>query len=342
MRRPLAGSLFLSLTAWPAILGAAIQIGKYAGEFMATGVGARPLGMGGAYVAVAADVWGGYWNPAGLAALNYPELSYMHGEQFAGVVNFDYAGVALPYGPRHSLGLTITRVGVDDIPVTALPNADLKLGEVYVDDNGQLRRNVPYIARTISDAEWATYLSFAKVLGEWAWGASTKFVYKALGDHSAWGLGFDVGLRGKTVGDVVLGAIVQDVTTTLLSWDTGRRELIVPTLKMGIAKDWRLRFGDLRFLPTADVDVRFEGRKYAAQAHLGPMSFDTHLGAEVEARNLFAVRVGSDVGHLTLGLGIHLPRLDVDYAFLSHGYLGATHRVSLRFCLEEARLARRE
>ena len=37
--------------------------GKYAGEFMSLGVGARPLSMGGAYVALANDVTSGYWNP---------------------------------------------------------------------------------------------------------------------------------------------------------------------------------------------------------------------------------------------------------------------------------------
>ena len=35
-------------------------IGKYAGEFMAIGIGGRPLGMGGAYVAVVNDVTAGY------------------------------------------------------------------------------------------------------------------------------------------------------------------------------------------------------------------------------------------------------------------------------------------
>jgi len=47
-------------------------IAKYAGEFMALGVGGRALGMGGAFVAVANDVTSGYYNPAGLANINYP------------------------------------------------------------------------------------------------------------------------------------------------------------------------------------------------------------------------------------------------------------------------------
>ena len=40
---------------------------KYAAEFITTGVGARALGMGGAYVAVANVATASFWNPAGLA-----------------------------------------------------------------------------------------------------------------------------------------------------------------------------------------------------------------------------------------------------------------------------------
>ena len=46
-------------------------VAKYAGEFMAIGVGGRALGLGGAYVALANDVTSGYWNPAGLARITY-------------------------------------------------------------------------------------------------------------------------------------------------------------------------------------------------------------------------------------------------------------------------------
>ena len=48
---------------------------KYAGEFLAIGVGGRPLGMGGAYVSLVNDVTAGYWNPGALAMINYPQFS---------------------------------------------------------------------------------------------------------------------------------------------------------------------------------------------------------------------------------------------------------------------------
>src|ERR1700674_1822463 len=72
---------------------------KYAGEFLAIGVGGRPLGMGGAYVSIANDVTAGYWNPGALSSINYPQFSLMHDERFGNLVNYDYASVAIPWGP---------------------------------------------------------------------------------------------------------------------------------------------------------------------------------------------------------------------------------------------------
>lgn len=77
-------------------INAQTVIAKYAGEFMALGVGGRALGMGGAFVAVANDVTSGYYNPAGLANLNYPQIALMHSEQFGNLVNYDYGAVTMP------------------------------------------------------------------------------------------------------------------------------------------------------------------------------------------------------------------------------------------------------
>ncbi|HXG38002.1 MAG TPA: UPF0164 family protein, partial [Bacteroidota bacterium] len=67
------------------------SVGKYAGEFMALGVGGRALGLGGAHAALANDATGGYWNPAALARLNYPEALLMHDERFGNLINYDVA-----------------------------------------------------------------------------------------------------------------------------------------------------------------------------------------------------------------------------------------------------------
>src|SRR5258705_16849 len=71
---------------------------KYAGEFLKQPVGARALGMGGAFTAVADDATAPWWNPAGMAYLPYKEVIPMHAEQFGKLVNHDYLGFVMPRG----------------------------------------------------------------------------------------------------------------------------------------------------------------------------------------------------------------------------------------------------
>ena len=42
------------------------KVGTTAAQFLKIGVGARAIGMGGAFVAVADDATAIYWNPAGI------------------------------------------------------------------------------------------------------------------------------------------------------------------------------------------------------------------------------------------------------------------------------------
>ncbi len=316
-------------------------VAKYAGEFLAIGVGGRALGMGGASVALANDVTAGYWNPAGLARVEYPEFILMHSEQFGSLVNQDYGAVAVPFGAAATLGLSVMRIGVDDIPDTRNAGVDINGNLTY--DYNQFSRIDPDRVSYFSAADWAIYLTYAKQEGtDFSYGANFKFIRRELGDHSATGIGFDVGAWYAPMEHLMLGANLQDITTTLLAWDTGRNELISPTLKIGGA--YFIDALDGRFAPAADFDIRFEGRKSSSIAHVGPVSIDPHVGLEYQFRNLVALRVGySDVKQLTLGAGLHLPKLTIDYAFARFSGsdpLPNTHRISLKFTLETERFKR--
>jgi len=171
-----------------------------------------------------------------------------------------------------------------------------------------------------------------------------KIISRSIDDGSAWGVGFDVGAIYSFAPNFRVGANLQDLTTTYLAWNTGRKELITPTAKIGSSYDFEI-FKTGRITPALDFDVRFENRKFASLAHLGAASFDMHAGLEYGFKDLFAVRVGyNDVKQLTLGAGIKLPKLNIDYSFAkfdASDQLGNTHRVSVMYTLESEKFRRK-
>lgn len=314
---------------------------KYSGEFLAIGVGGRPLGMGGAFVSLVNDVTAGYWNPGALARINYPQLSLMHDERFGNLVNYDYGAVAIPFGTNTSLGLSIIRLGVDDVPNTKDAWLDLN-GNGYFDPGDRLDYSK---IKFFNAADWAVYLTYSKRQSEkLSYGVNLKVISRSIDNGSAWGIGFDVGAIYNVSSKLRLGTNLQDVSTTYLAWNTGRKELITPTAKVGGSYDIEI-FKTGRITPAVDFDVRFENRKFSSLAHLGPVSFDMHAGVEYGFKDLFAIRAGyNDVKQLTLGAGVKLPKLNIDYSFAkfdNSDQLGNTHRISVIFTLEDEKFKRK-
>lgn len=339
-----AALLLLSLP-----LQAQTEIAKYGGEFMATGFGSRGLAMGGAHVAAANDITAAYWNPAGLMRTSYPEIGLMHEQRFGGMLSYNYGGVAWPFGKKYTLALSVTRSGVDDIPDTRNALIDLD-GNGQIDDNDRLD---PSKVTSFSAADWVAYLTYAYNANErLALGVNLKLLRRDLLDENAMGVGFDIGAQYRATDDLYLGATVQDVTTTLMAWSTGRNELVSPTLRVGAAYAIHALGGTI--LPTMDLVMMAEGREFASTVNLGPVSVDPRVGLEYRFKDIFSLRGGfSDIFFddkhekkqlLTFGAGIHLPKLYLDYAFgqndLFSEFKDASHRISLRLVLEEKHFSR--
>ncbi len=84
--------------------------------FQDLGVGVRPMGMGGAYVALADDATASYWNPAGLLQLQRPELytSYatLHNRLAAQIFDGREDAFGLHFvGYAHPLGKSAVAMG---------------------------------------------------------------------------------------------------------------------------------------------------------------------------------------------------------------------------------------
>jgi len=324
-RRPRRGRsgrfiLFVTLAVLAASATVAGAANKYAGEFLTHGVGARALGMGSAFVAVADDVTSGYWNPAGVADVERRAVQLMHSETFGDVVNYDTGAYVHPLDQESALAVTFVRLAVDDIPFTDFESDEER---IYYDETR---------ISWESDAETAALISYARRTSDrLRLGGNLKLIRKVIGNYSCYGVGFDLGAKYALTEGTTLGLNVQDATTTYLAWDTKERERIMPSVKLGVAYSMPVASMDGVVTAAADADVRFENRLLADEYHMGSVSADTHYGLEFVYREMVGVRAGLAMGQLTAGAGLSLAGFTVDYAFGKHEYLDSSHRVSASY-----------
>ena len=324
---------------------------KFAGAFMENGGGARALGMGGAFTSVADDPSATFWNPAGLAQIRSRELMLMHSERFGDLVDRSYAALVLPTswsllgGQSGGFGISLIRLGVDDIPFTEhlFDDLDGYLGDdpdgVVSDEElaaGIWDPDIQDQIRFKSDQEFSLMFSYGEQTGRWMWGGSLKFVRQSVGDYSSLGIGADLGaLRPDFFGSMDFGLKLQDITTTYLSWSTGRNEVIYPAVVPGLSYDWHLPGLRMDILAASSFEFRFENRGEADQWSSGSVSVNSHWGLELGFSRKVFVRGGFDSGfeneHMTAGVGLYLHPLTVDYAYAGDtlDIDEVTHRISV-------------
>jgi hypothetical protein len=327
--RPLAlGVLSLAL-----VLATPAHATRYAGEFLRIGVGARALGMGSAFVGLADDGTAAYWNPAGIATLEHHEITAMHAEQFGSIVQYDFLSYVMPIGSpggaKQGLGFSLVRLGVDNIPDTR--------GLDIIDQNGNGKFDYPEDRLVVdesrfifdSDNDVALLISYGRDLKPgFSLGGNFKIIRQWLGDSlRSTGFGLDAGALwiGK---DWSAGARLSDAVTTRILWNTGTSEYIAPALRVGGSKT--VSFSSKRHIVTAaaDVQIGFSDEQLSSQAHVGSVTFEFHPGIEYWIERRVALRAGFEARNFSAGAGIRLRRFGLDYAYLDHADLDASHRVS--------------
>jgi len=359
MNRFLPALLLFVIT--PVLTFAQSNQAKYGNDFLSTGSGARALGMGSAHAALTNDVTSAYWNVAGLAEVETPQVMYMHSERFSGIVGYDYGAAAMPLkSGKGVVSISFFRQGVDNIANTL---------NAWDRERNQPKQDVETYITRFSAADMALFFSYATQKTEQlSYGASAKIIRQKLGPFAeAWGYSLDIGAKYKT--DFAnFGVTVHDVTTMQKMWDvnesefgnyeaqfdslgaslpTGQNEFVLPSVKLGASKLFPIN-ADFLVSAAADVDLLFENRQ-AYYINVGSMSIEPHVGSEVSYKDVIAFRAGvtnfitDPVSGFsvspTLGLGLKLSSFVLDYGFTSFAGassdLGFTHRISLRFDLND-------
>ncbi|MBS1261722.1 MAG: hypothetical protein MAG453_01053 [Calditrichaeota bacterium] len=285
---------------------------KYAGDYISGQSNARLLALGGAGVAIADGPSAVLANPARIRVEHAHAVSLMHADRFESAVKVDHAAYVRRSAGGDALGFGLVRQGVDDIPVTRLRDPRRDLGV----DNRVIR------VGSTSASEYAFLLSYAGERSFGRVGASAKLLYKRLDDADGYGLGIDAGYARTFLDRLHVGAQVRDAIVSVLTWDTGRQEVIYPTVRAGAAYEFAWSRMKSTVMPVAELELRGESID-------DPDAFAVHAGLEYRIREIVAARVGYDDGRISYGAGLRVGGVRLDYAFIGHEDLGATHRVSV-------------
>jgi len=276
--------------------------------FVDIGYGARPMGMGGAFVALADDGNAILWNPAGLTHLRQPQLNFMYAKQLS-LIPYYLVTFGHSFAQTHGQGIAVLTSG-----------------------NLELRETTFIVAYAFS---WK-YLLIQPFDGISA-GVNLKYRMASFGQNedggetrsqgSATGYGLDLGMLWQWSPRLAFGIFARDVVNTMTYNNTTRQvkysESVPPALLLGTAyhiyDNWVIAADLDKSLASDTKDKLSVGSEYRLlNILLLRCGFTQNLDVEVNRK-------------YSLGLGLRYHRgglgIQFDFAYLFSD-LANTPRVS--------------
>lgn len=297
--------LFLGLVFFSLILGEfhsgwASTISE---DYLRGVLGARALGMAGAFGAIADTVEAACWNPAGLTQLKKAGFS---GDwaSFWGDLTLYSVSLAWPL-PVGTFGFNFIQQKIDGLPLTA------------TDANGR-----PQITGYFADTKNIFNLSYA--LEPWknlSAGANLKFFKHNIYQSQAAGFGLDLGLLYKNENQQLLpvpfniGLTAFNVLTPKMNWPSSNSDSFAK--QFALAVNLPLSWSDYR------VNLAAEGRYFSK-------NFKVVSGLEFWLSPALAERIGLGEYGLTFGLGLKIDDdFSLDVSFFNHPDLGPCYQLTI-------------
>ena len=291
-------------------------------QFLKIGVGARSVGMGESYVAVANDIEALYWNPAGIALFDQPAVFFSH-TQWVVDLQMEFAGAVYHLDHSNSLGVSLAYLHTEDMDeTTALQPfgtgrmfsfGDFMLGLTYarnMTSQFSFGVTVKYMQETLADLNMRTVFFDLGTHYETGW-RSTRFAV------SVTNFGQDISPSGST--------IIRDLNNQT-NEVTEFQSFAPPTIfRIGIASEF--------------IDQENQRLTGSIQLnHPNDNAENINIGMEYLWRGMFAIRSGYKTAQaeesFSAGFGLHFPitmaDFRLDYAFTNFGRLGNVNRFAVQ------------
>ena len=321
--------LFVLSLIFPAFISAQ-KLSSIPGSFVDIGFGARPVGMGFAFVGLADDANAAYWNPAGLIQMESYGVAFTHANQLQLVPYNFFAGVApiksKSEAVKQSLGLSLISSGdyaLNELSIHAIYSIAYKT----ISAGLALKYRYAGFGNNVLDAN--DYIAFSETE------ISEGFNQQIYG--TAQGYGLDFGLLFRPYQRFQVGLLVRDFYAPI-AWsgkaksdeyqsDGDYNEDLPMEVIVGAA---------LKVYPRLTITTDFQPALKSDRSHF------VRLGSEatiMEYKNSsFLLRAGTEQGinsvndeKFTGGFGLIIPidkiRLRADYAYLIQD-LANSHRIS--------------
>ncbi len=279
------------------VLGLGVLLaGQVYANFQFEGVGARSLGMGGAFTAIANDSSCLYYNPAGLAMIKEKEQMYMYSRKL-NELTYQYVGLVWE-----------------------------KTGFSYINQSGDLQKADIMYGENAGESVYG--VSYANIVNERMYvGGSMKMLSLSNKRKSGTGFALDGGLLYKP-------DIPQDVNVGFVIRNLGAKiqgESLDMGWALGVAKKHNLKLGKKE----GGYNILMAFDLYNKKDDQDKMKIKCNLGAESQVFDIIFLRMGLNGGDFTTGIGLKNDKWNLDYAYIAKDLIESVDKhfvsVAMRF-----------
>ncbi|MCF7912680.1 MAG: hypothetical protein K9M99_09140 [Candidatus Cloacimonetes bacterium] len=301
------------------LLLAPLSATKYAGEIFHFGMGVRNLALGSTGLTNLNSHTVAWWNPALLEYKTDNSLEFMHAEEFEGLLQYDTFSAI--WGNDKKFSIVLSRIGINDIPLTKLENDSLAIGN----------DNRPYAYDYVNNSDLITYFGFYQNIGSFTLGFTPKIAYRSLAKENGVGFGADLAIVTDPTKKLVLAAQIRDFFTTRILWNNGTDEAVIPSTNLEASYGFSFPSTQVPLRLYLRSEILFEGREEAASFSLDPVSIDLHAGLESQINQYFDFLLGYDIDHFTTGLVLKYQQFGLSYCFEMEPELDNSHRIAINW-----------